>query len=395
VASAVPNTAPKPLVDPVAPSYANFAEWQQAFRQKALQAGISPATLELSLSGLSPDPSVLAADRSQPEFTRPVWDYLDSAVSPSRISHGRQLQREHDNTLDAISGQYAVESSLLVAIWGMESAYGKNIGNKSVIRSLATLAYAGRRQQFWQEQLLAALKIVDAGDMHAQGLIGSWAGAMGQTQFMPTTYADYAVDFDGDGRRDLWNSSADALASAAHYLQKSGWEAGQPWGFEVSLPAGFDYALADMDIRKSLGEWAYLGVQPLNPPGFTSADPRNASLLLPAGHKGPALLVMQNFRSILRYNNSTSYALAIALLSDQLQGQPPLQGSWPRDEQPLGRSQRVALQEALGEQGFDPGIADGIIGANTRKAVRSYQQSQGLPADGYPTIKLLEQLNKQ
>ncbi|ERI50050.1 hypothetical protein N878_26925, partial [Pseudomonas sp. EGD-AK9] len=240
-------------------------EWRQALRDEALAAGIDAALFDRVFAAISPDPAVLKADSSQPEFTRPVWEYLDGAVSASRIGRGRVLLAQHNAVLQRIERQYGVEAQVLVAIWGLESNFGSNIGSHSVIRSLATLAFEGRRQGFWRSQLLAALQILQHGDIAGERMIGSWAGAMGQTQFMPTTYNQHAVDFDGDGKRDLWNSSSDALASAAHYLQASGWQRGQPWGFEVRLPAGFDYALADPEQRRSLAEWAELGVRPIAP----------------------------------------------------------------------------------------------------------------------------------
>jgi membrane-bound lytic murein transglycosylase B len=300
------------------------------------------------------------------------------------------LLAQHSLVLERIEQQYGVEAPILVAIWGLESNFGNNIGSHSVIRSLATLAYDGRRQGFWRVQLLAALQILQNGDVSSERMIGSWAGAMGQTQFMPTTYNQHAVDFDGDGKRDLWGSSTDALASAAHYLQASGWQRGQPWGFEVNLPNGFDYALADPDQRRTLAEWAELGVRPLAPTG--AAASARASLQLPAGHKGPAFLLLDNFRSILKYNNSTSYALAIGLLADNLLRPSEVKGQWPRGERQLGRSERVELQELLTKAGFDPGPADGIIGANTRKAIRALQLQLNWPADGYPNGELLQQL---
>ncbi|MDT4822297.1 Tn3 family transposase TnXax1 [compost metagenome] len=387
VAAATPSTVPQPTL--------SFAAWRDQLRQEAIAAGIDAALFDRAFANVSPDPKVVAADSSQPEFTRPVWEYLDSAVSPSRISRGRSLIGENQATLEHIQQRYGVQEEVLVAIWGMESAFGSHIGNYSVIRSLATLAYEGRRAAFWREQLLAALQILQHGDIAPERLIGSWAGAMGQTQFMPTTYNQHAVDFDGDGRRDLWNSSADALASAAHYLSNSGWQPGQPWGFEVRLPAGFDYSQADPDTRRSLAQWAALGIKPAAGNANPALANESAALLLPAGHRGPAFLVLNNFRSILRYNNSTSYALAIGLLADALRsGDSQLQGSWPRSDRQLGRSERVELQERLTQRGFDPGAADGIIGANTRKAIRGFQQQLGWPADGYPNAALLEQLRK-
>ena len=380
IASAV--LSPTPLL--------SFDEWRTLLRSDAIAAGIDAGLFDRTFAGITLDPRVVTSDSSQPEFTRPVWEYIDGAVSVSRIAQGRVLKAQHRPTLKAIRSTYAVDHEVLIAIWGMESNYGSNIGSHNVIRSLATLAYDGRRQVFWRSQLLAALQILQAGDGPAQGLIGSWAGAMGQTQFMPTTFNQHAVDFDGDGRRDLWSSTPDALASAAHYLQASGWENGQPWGFEVNLPQAFDYALADPEVRRSVAQWRTLGVNPVR---AVDADEQSlATLFLPAGHRGPAFLLLNNFRSILKYNNSTAYALAIGLLSDALDGNPGVQAAWPRGDRQLGRSERIELQELLASKGYEPGPADGIIGANTRKAVRAFQQSQGQPADGYPSHDLLLQL---
>lgn len=371
-----------------------FAQWQAGFREQALQAGISPSTFDRAFLGVTPDLDVIKADRSQPEFTRPVWEYLEGALSPLRVRNGKKLLEQNAELLTRIEQRYGVDRQVLVAVWGMESNFGQFQGNKSVIRSLATLAYEGRRPQFAQDQLIAALQIIQHGDIEPEAMRGSWAGAMGQTQFIPTTYLSHAVDFDSDGRRDIWDSTADALASAAHYLQASGWRRGQPWGFEVRLPQGFDYAQADMATRKSLGEWRQLGVAlPASGNGLAAGE--QASLLLPAGHRGPAFLVLDNFRSVLKYNNSTSYALAIGLLGERFENRGQIVGAWPRGDTPLSRSERIELQNLLAGNGFDPGSADGIIGANTRKAVRSFQQRLGWPADGYPTSELLEALRRQ
>ena len=368
----------------------SFVEWREQFREEALTLGIRADVFDRAFAGVTPDPSVLRADSSQPEFTRPVWEYLEGATSASRVRNGKAKLAQEQSSLAAIQQHYGVEPVYLVAIWGMESSCGQFMGEQSVIRSLATLAYEGRRQAFARSQLLAALQILQQGDIDPQHMRGSWAGAMGQTQFIPTTYNTHAVDFDGDGRRDIWNSSADALASAAHYLQASGWRSAQPWGFEVELSKDFDYAQADPDSRRSLKEWRQLGVL------ANATDPQlesaNAALILPAGYRGPAFLVFDNFRAILKYNNSTSYALAVGLLGDALQGRGQIKASWPRDEKALSRSQRIELQEGLARKGFNPGPADGIIGANTRKAIRAYQTTLGWPADGYPTEKLLQQL---
>ncbi|MGE6386283.1 lytic murein transglycosylase [Pseudomonas sp. NPDC078416] len=373
----------------------SFSEWQSQFRALALNAGVRPEVFDNAFAGVTPDMSVVKADRSQPEFSRPVWEYLDGAMSAVRVRKGQALLNQYADALSAIEQRYGVDRQALVAVWGMESSFGQFQGTQSVIRSLATLAYEGRRPQFAQDQLIAALQIIQHGDIDAPSMLGSWAGAMGQTQFIPTTYNTHAVDFDGDGRRDIWNSPTDALASTAHYLQSSGWQKGQPWGFEVQLAQGFDYALADASTRKSIGEWQQLGLKLPN----GSALPANllqqqAALLLPAGYKGPAFLVMDNFRAILKYNNSSSYAMAIGLLSERFNGGGYVQGSWPRGDRPLSRTERIELQTLLSARQYDAGAPDGIIGANTRKAIRSAQQSFGWPADGYPTQELLVQLRK-
>ncbi|OES66089.1 murein transglycosylase, partial [Pseudomonas aeruginosa] len=239
----------------------SFEQWREAFRQQALADGIDAQTFDRAFADVQPDPAVVEADRSQPEFTRPVWKYLEGALDPLRVRQGQARLARHARILEQVDARYAVDANAVVAIWGMESNYGSHMGNKNVIRSLATLAYEGRRPEFAHAQLLAALKILQHGDVPASFMIGSWAGAMGQTQFIPTTYNQYAVDFDGDGRRDIWGSPGDALASTANYLKASGWIAGQPWGFEVRLPAGFDYSQAELTIRKPLSEWQGLGVQ--------------------------------------------------------------------------------------------------------------------------------------
>lgn len=382
-----------PMVPEQAEKPATFDVWRSNFRREALDAGVPAELFDRVFRGMEPDPAIIRADQSQPEFTRPVWEYLDGALSSQRIANGRRLLAQHEQTLSTIEQRYGVDRHILVAIWGLESNFGSNMGDRHVIRSLATLAFEGRRPSFAHAQLLAALDILQHGDIDPDRMLGSWAGAMGQTQFIPTTYNSYAVDFDGNGKRDIWNSAADALASAANYLNASNWQPGQPWGVEVRLGQGFDYSLADMSVRKPVTEWSSLGVndangRPLNP---AMAD-QNASLILPAGHRGPAFLVFNNFRSILRYNNSTSYALAIGLLAERFQGHGQIQATWPKDDKPLSRTERHELQQLLQNKGFEPGGVDGIIGANTREAIRRFQQSLGLPADGYATVALLEKL---
>lgn len=372
----------------------SFANWRAGLRRQALSEGVSPLLFEQAFTNLTPDPQVIAADQSQPEFSRPVWEYLDSAVSSWRVARGKALLAEHAKTLQTIEARYHVEPSILVAVWGMESSFGRQIGSKSVIRSLATLAYEGRRSDFWRSQLLAALHILQEGDISPHDMLGSWAGAMGQTQFMPTTYRQYAVDFTGDGRRDIWNSSADALASAANYLNLSGWQHEQPWGLEVQLPArGFDYAQADGQQSKTLEQWLALGLTARDPINRQHAQ-QQATLFLPSGYQGPAYLLLDNFRSILKYNNSSSYALAIGLLSDALDGSYRTPAAWPKHDRMLSRTERFELQTLLNQLGFPSGKPDGIIGVNSRQAVRSFQQAQGLPADGYPNEALLKKLRQ-
>lgn len=377
------------------PVQQSFAEWRANLRMEAVQQGISPLLFEQAFAGLTPDPQVIAADQSQPEFTRPVWEYLDSAVSSWRVARGKALLAEQAKTLHAIETRYKVDTSIVVAVWGMESGFGQNIGSKNVIRSLATLAYEGRRTDFWRDQLISALQILQNGDTSINGMLGSWAGAMGQTQFMPTTYLQYAVDFDGDGRRDIWKSSADALASAANYLSLSGWQHNQPWGLEVQLPTrGFDYAIADGVQTKTLNQWLALGISLRDKVDMRSLGQQSATLFLPSGHQGPAYLLLDNFRSILKYNNSTSYALAIGLLSNALKGQYRAPASWPKHERMLSRNERIELQTLLSHLGFDSGNPDGIIGVNSRQAVRDFQKKYGLPADGYPNDALLNSVRR-
>ena len=357
---------------------------------EAERRGIPAERFSALTASLSPDPSVIARLDRQPEFVIPIWQYLANLVDTRRIQTAQEKLHENEGLLRYVEATYDVDAELVVAFWAVESNFGQNLGRDDLLQSLATLSCFGRRQSYFRPEFLTAVDILERGETGAERLRGSWAGAFGQTQFMPSTFARYAVDFDGDGKRDLWNSSADALASAAHYLQASGWQRGQPWGFEVRLPSDFDYALADPDQRRSLTEWAELGVRPLAPTG--AAASARASLQLPAGHQGPAFLLLDNFRSILKYNNSTSYALAIGLLADNLLRSTEIKGQWPRGERQLGRSERVELQELLAQAGFDPGPADGIIGANTRKAIRALQLQLNWPADGYPNTQLLQQL---
>ncbi len=384
----------QPVATTAAPARpATFEEWVADFRVEALAAGISAATFDAAFAGLTPNPQVIENDNFQPEFSRPVWEYLDNAISDARVSGGQQRLQQHASLLSSVERQYGVEPRIIVAIWGLESGYGGNVGSFDVIRSLATLAYQGRRSQAFREFLLQALQILDRGDISRSRMVGSWAGAMGQTQFMPGSYLNYAVDFDNDGRRDLWDSLADVFGSTGNYLANADWRPGETWGTEVVLPAGFDYRNTGLEVRRSTAQWDAAGVRsasggPLPPTGG------QASVIIPAGHRGPAFLVYDNFRSILRYNNATSYALAVSLLSDRFAGGGRLVAAWPRDQQQLSRQDRIDLQTLLTARGYDTQGIDGIIGPNSRQAVRAFQEEIGAPPDGYPTMELLNQLRR-
>ena len=368
----------------------NFARWVTGFRAAASATGIGEPTLQSALDEVRYLPRVVELDRAQPEFTRTVWDYLDTTVSARRIARGREKALEMGNHADAAAARYGVPSAILLAIWGMESNYGSNFGDIPTIDALATLGFDGRREDWARGQLLAALRILQNGVIGRAQMVGSWAGAMGQTQFLPTNFLAYAVDGDGDGRRDLWGSMADVMASTAHFLARAGWQAGQPWGLEVQVPPGFDPARADPALRQSSTQWEAEGVRTMD--GGALPQFADAELLLPAGARGPAFVAGPNFRAILRYNNATSYALAVGLLAQRLTGGAGVQASWPRDLAPLTRSQLQALQEALNQRGFASGRPDGIMGPTTRAAIRQYQRSVGAPADGYPTLELLLRL---
>ena len=378
------------VADDLALRQQGFARWIAAFRPSALAAGISEATLQQTLDAASYLPRVVELDRAQPEFTRAVWDYLDVAVSAQRIATGKEKLQQVRAEAEAAAARYGVPPHVLVGIWGIESNYGSNFGSTPTIDALATLGFDGRREAWARSQLITALKIIQSGDIDREHMIGSWAGAMGQTQFMPSAFVAHAVDGDGDARRDIWGSMADVMASTANFLAHSGWQAGQPWGVEVQLPPGFDHARADAEVRQASAQWAAEGLRTID--GAPLPPFADGSVLLPAGARGPAFLVGPNFRVILRYNNSTSYALAVSLLAQQIVDGPAVQTAWPRDLVALTRSQVVALQTALNGRGFASGPADGAIGPATRQALRAYQRSIGLPADGFPTLDLLQRL---
>ncbi|MDB5816777.1 MAG: lytic murein transglycosylase [Rhizobacter sp.] len=386
---ATPAAASNGAADDSASSQ-GFARWVDAFRATARQAGISEAILRSAFDEARYLPRVVELDRAQPEFTRTVWSYLDNTVTDGRVVAGQDKLLQWRQAADAASARYGVPPEIVVAIWGMESNYGGNYGSIPTIDALATLGFEGRREDWARGQLLAALKILQNGDIDRAQMIGSWAGAMGQTQFLPSVFLAHAVDADGDGRRDIWGSMPDVMASTANFLAHSGWQAAQPWGCEVVLPAGFDVGRADASIRQSSAQWSAEGVSTRS--GAALPDVGDGSILLPAGARGPAFLVGANFRAILRYNNSTSYALAVSLLAQRIAGGPGVQSAWPRDLVSLSRSQMLMLQTALNQQGFDTGTPDGLIGPATRDGLRRWQRSVGLPADGYPTLDMWSRL---
>ncbi|MBC7701512.1 lytic murein transglycosylase [Aquabacterium sp.] len=388
-ATQAPTQAPS---DVEVPTEQRFAQWVANFRETARAAGIDEATLHTALDGVQLRHRAVEADRAQPEFTRTLWDYVDGVITPQRVATGQQKLVELRREADASSTRYGVPGPTLMAVWGIESNYGGNYGDVSVIDALATLGFEGRREAWARGELLAALKILQHGDIERSRMIGSWAGAMGQTQFMPSSYLAYAVDADGDGRRDIWGSMTDVLASTANYLAKSGWRADEPWGLEVQLPAGFDPARADPAVQQTSAQWAAEGVRALgDAPWPMLAD---ATILLPAGARGPAFIVGRNYRAILRYNNSTSYALTVCLLAQRIGGGPGVQAAWPLDLRALSRGEMLALQTGLNRRGFDSGKPDGQMGPATRKALRAFQRSMALPADGHPTADLLGRLQQ-
>jgi membrane-bound lytic murein transglycosylase B len=368
-----------------------FERWIAAFEPRARAQGISAQTFSAAFAGVRYDEQIIARDRNQSEFTKTIWDYLDSAVSDQRIANGRAALRRYQPVLQRIEDRFGVDKEIIVAVWGLESAYGKYRGKNDIIGSLATLAYDGRRGAFFEAQLIAALKILQNGDVRARDMTGSWAGAMGHTQFMPTSYLSHAVDFTGDGRRDIWSENpTDALASTAAYLAHFGWVRGQPWGVEVKLPAGFDYTLASRRIQRRSAEWAALGV--LGVSGTPVSDYGRASILLPAGADGAVFMIFENFGVIERYNAADAYVIGVGHLGDRLRGKPSIQGGWPRGDRALTRDERERLQRALTRAGFDTRGVDGRIGPNTVRAIRAFQKAKGLTPDGYASLRLLERL---
>jgi len=393
---AVPVTAFVVAAPQAGRASSDFDRWVRAQWPAARSAGVGWSTYRAAFRGLRLDRDVIAKAQRQPEFTTFIGDYVDRRVAELRIENGRAEKRKWDRWLDRIEARYGVDRHVVLAIWGIESAYGKVLDNpkivKGTIRSLATLAYlGGSRARYAKRQLVAALKIIEEGDVAPRHMTGSWAGAMGHTQFIPTTYEAYAVDMDGDGKRNIWTSVPDALASTANYLMKAGWEKGKTWGYEVAMPRSFNYRIADKDKVMTLAEWHKLGIRRSGGRSFPRPGDE-ARLFLPAGAHGPAFLLLRNFRVIKRYNNADAYALAVGHLADRIRGGDDFRRDWPEDEIRLVERHKKELQRLLTRRGYAVGAIDGKLGVKTRSAIRRFQRSKGLIADGHPSLRLIRRL---
>ncbi len=371
---------------------AKFEAFIQSLWPQVKAAGISRALFDEAFAGITePDAVVLKQAAVQPEFTSTTEAYLSKAVTPIRIESGQNAKADNSKLLSAIEKKYGVDRHILLGIWGMESNFGRDLGSMRVMRSLATLIYAGRKRDYARQQLIAAFKILQKGIRTPDNFTGSWAAAMGHTQFIPTSYISYAVDWTGDGQRDIWGSKEDALASTANYLAKAGWKSDRPWGWEVSLPPKFNRALIGRSKWRPVSEWVSLGIKPATGGKF-SAPGAKAFVMIPQGIDGPAFLVTQNFIAIMDYNFSHSYALAVGHLADRIGGGGAFAGSWPSVEFDLSFAQRVELQKRLSGLGFETGGADGRFGARTYEAIIAYQKKVGLPLDGKPSQSLLRHM---
>lgn len=390
-----PSQSTHPAMTPMAlaAAQANFAHCIESLWPLAAKRGISRNTFDRQTRGLQPEMKIMELLDKQPEFTKPVWSYLDDLVSESRINAGRAIIAQHRATFDAVERAYGVDRYILTAIWGIESNFGPQGGERPVVTSTATLACIGRRQAYFRDEFLTALEIIDRGDVPAELMKGSWAGAFGPTQFMPTAFKRYAVDFDGDGHRNTVQSIPDLLASTANNLKKNGWHSGASWGYEVTLPQHFNYMQTGRKIKKPIHSWESLGVRRVSGQPFPRRDD-SASLLVPAGANGPAFLVVDNFRTIMRYNPSESYALAIGHLADRIRGGGPIMRAWPRDEMPLSRTERIELQQRLAARGYDLGDSNGHFGPKTRDAIRDLQARAGLVPDGFVSAKFMDWLRR-
>jgi len=362
-------------------------------RDAAPARAVATATFDRHTRALEPDMTVVAQLDYQPEFRTPIWDYLAALVDDERVADGQAMLREWDGTLRAVEARFGVDAATVVAVWGVESNFGRNFGKRPLVTSLATLSCFGRRQEYFRGEFFTTLKILEDGHVAPDRLLGSWAGAFGHTQFMPSTFMHTAVDFDGDGRRDLVDSIPDALASTANFLARAGWRSGEPWGLEVRLPPGFDATGEGRRSKRPTAQWVARGVKRVDGAALATDAPP-AGLLLPAGPQGPAFLVFRNFDAIYSYNAAESYALAIAHLSDRLRGGPPLATPWPTDDPGLSRGERRELQGLLAGLGHVVGEIDGLIGGQTRNAILVEQERRGLPVDGRAGRRLLEALRQ-
>ena len=357
----------------------------------AARYGVSRMAYQSLTAHLSPDLRIMDLMDSQPEFTKAVWDYLDVLVTDARIAKGRAMLDKYRSTFDAVERAYGVDRHIIAAVWGVETNYGTIGGDRPVLQSTATLACIGRRQRYFRDEFIAALDIVNRGDVRAERLIVSWAGAFGPTQFMPTAFKRYAVDFDNDGHRDVIDSMPDLIASTANNLKKVGWESGQTWGYEVVVPANLDFRLADSHRTMTIAEWERHGIVRANGKPFPHPG-EGAFLLVPAGVQGPGFLMLPNFKAIMKYNPAEAYALAIGHLADRLRGGGPFAQDWPRYERVLTRAERLELQQLMERHGFEVGEPDGRLGLKTRDALRDFQAKIGHVPDGFASAGVLERL---
>ncbi len=382
----------KPAKNAPAPVETAFPAFVESLWPAAQARGVTRDTFERAFAGMTPDPSLSTQTAKQAEFVKPVWSYLSGALTAQRIANGQARARELGPLLTNIEAKWGADLYVVLAIWGMETSYGAFTGNKNVVRALATLAFAGERVDFFKEELLTALQILQQGHVAASEMTGSWAGAMGQTQFMPSSFQKFAVDYDGDGHKNIWTNIPDALASTANYLSQHGWTRGMTWGYEVALPQGFDVSRHDPQTMLAFSQWASMGVRRAD--GQAMPTGGEGALLLPAGVRGPAFLVTTNFRVIRAYNNSAAYMLGVALLSDRIAGGGPLAGRWPTADKPLSTTHAMDIQRHLHRLGYPVGKVDGRIGEQVQSAIRAYQRKSGMVADGYATHALLEQMKK-
>lgn len=368
----------------------DFAIWLADFKQEAKAADISAKTIKATFKNTKYLPRVIVLDRGQPEFITPFLSYIDKRVTPSKIAHGRAMLEQHKALLDKVEYQYGVSKEILIAFWGLETSYGENKGGFGLPSALMTLAYEGRRAEFFRTQLLDTMRIIDAGHNNVAGMRGSWAGAMGHMQFMPSTLLKHGVDADGDGRINIWHSLPDSFASAANYLTKTGWEKSEPAILQVKLPEHFDYSLAQLNNRKSSAEWTKLGVLEVENNALPNLE--NAAILLPQGWQGPAFMVFSNFDVIMDWNRSVNYAISVAHLANQFVADKPIIADDAIEAEALSFNQMWALQSRLNLLGFKCGIPDGFPGLQTQAAIRQYQASKNLPQDGYASYSLYQQL---